>query len=75
MSRAIQALWGIVTYGPFAVPAVAVIAFTMLILTAGDGFYRYPCQDPANWESLECKPPICLRTKNCAEDLTGGAAP
>lgn len=36
-----------------------------------DGFYRYPCQDPANWGALECTPPICTRTGMCATDLTG----
>jgi len=47
----------------------------LFMLAGCDDQFRYPCQDPANWESLECKPPICLRTKNCAEDLTGGTAP
>jgi hypothetical protein len=34
-----------------------------------DGHYRYPCQDPANWESAECKPPICTANGACPEDL------
>lgn len=55
-------------------PAFA-IGIGLVFYFSGDGFYRYPCQDPANWAALECQPPICLRTKNCAEDLTGGAAP
>jgi hypothetical protein len=38
---------------------------------SGDGFYRYPCQDPANWGALECTPPICTRTGMCATSLTG----
>jgi len=42
-----------------------------------DGHYRYPCQDPANWEAAECKPPICTANGACPEDLisqpkTGG---
>jgi hypothetical protein len=40
---------------------------------SGDGFYRYPCQDPVNWTALECTPPICLRTGMCANDLTGAS--
>ena len=40
---------------------------------SGDGFYRYPCQDPENWSALECTPPICLRTRMCATDLTGAS--
>lgn len=34
-----------------------------------DGHFRYPCQDPANWESAECKPPICTVNGACPEDL------
>jgi hypothetical protein len=44
----------------------------VIFYLSGDGFYRYPCQDPVNWEKPECNPPICLRTGNCASDLTGG---
>jgi predicted small lipoprotein YifL len=34
-----------------------------------DGRYRYPCQDPTNWEKAECKPPICTANGACPEDL------
>lgn len=34
-----------------------------------DGHYRYPCQNPANWENVECKPPICTANGACPEDL------
>jgi hypothetical protein len=34
-----------------------------------DGHFRYPCQDPTNWESAECKPPICTSTGTCPVDL------
>jgi hypothetical protein len=54
---------------------VFAVAIGLLFYLSGDGFYRYPCQDPANWDSIECKPPLCLRTKNCSDDLTGGVAP
>jgi predicted small lipoprotein YifL len=33
------------------------------------GFFRYPCQDPKNWETPECKPPICTATQTCPVDL------
>lgn len=49
---------------------IAVLAVVLYL--SGDGFYRYPCQDPINWEKPECNPPICLRTGMCASDLTGG---
>ena len=34
-----------------------------------DGSYRYPCQDPANWETAECKPPLCDVNNTCPADL------
>lgn len=34
-----------------------------------DGHYRYPCQDPDNWESKECKPPVCTVSGTCPEVL------
>ena len=38
---------------------------------SGDGRYRYPCQDPDNWQNAECQPPICTATKQCPQDLLG----
>ena len=35
------------------------------------GGYRYPCQDPANWEIAECNPPICEPSGTCSRDLVG----
>jgi hypothetical protein len=31
--------------------------------------YRYPCQDPENWENKECKKPYCSANGTCPEDL------
>jgi hypothetical protein len=47
------------------------LAFIGLLLTGCnyDGSYRYPCQDPANWESAECKPPLCDVNNICPTDL------
>ena len=39
-----------------------------LAIFGGDRF-RYPCQDPANWGSAECKAPVCSVTKTCPEDI------
>jgi len=36
---------------------------------AGDGHYRYPCQDPANFASEECMPPVCEANGTCPEYL------
>lgn len=34
--------------------------------------FRYPCQDPANWDSLHCKPPLCDVTRTCPEHIFKG---
>ncbi len=51
------------------------LALTLVCLSlTGCGYqgqYRYPCQDPANWEKAECKPPICEVAGTCPEDLVG----
>lgn len=48
------------------------IFLTALLSGCGyDGHFRYPCQDPLNWETAECKPPICTTNGACPEDLVG----
>lgn len=51
-------------------------AFCMGLLSGcgHDGGYRYPCQDPTNWESADCKPPICTASGTCPEDIYGSVA-
>ena len=34
--------------------------------------YRYPCQDPANWESPDCLPPNCEAFGICTKDVMRG---
>jgi hypothetical protein len=36
-----------------------------------DGSYRYSCQDPANWGTKECEPPLCEVDGNCTKTLLG----
>jgi hypothetical protein len=43
----------------------------LLVGCGYDGHYRYPCQDPINWDTPECKPPICTVNGACPEDLVG----
>ena len=31
--------------------------------------FRYPCQDPSNWDKDFCKPPICDVTRTCPEHI------
>ena len=55
------------------ITAIALSGLLMLSLTGCgyQGFYRYPCQDPANWEKAECNPPICEATGTCTKDVIG----
>lgn len=38
---------------------------------SGDRF-RYPCQDPNNWDKEFCKPPLCDVTRTCPEHIFKG---
>ena len=40
-----------------------------LLVACGER-YRYPCQDPENWNSQQCKKPYCSANGTCPEDLT-----
>jgi len=43
----------------------------VLAYFSGDRF-RYPCQDPANWDKDFCKMPICDVTRTCPEHIFKG---
>jgi hypothetical protein len=34
--------------------------------------YRYPCQNPANWDKDFCKMPLCDVTRTCPEHIFKG---
>jgi hypothetical protein len=42
-----------------------------LAVFSGDRF-RYPCQDPANWDKDMCKFPVCDVTRTCPEHIFKG---
>ena len=42
-----------------------------LAMCGGDKF-RYPCQDPANWDKDFCKMPLCDVTRTCPEHIFKG---
>jgi hypothetical protein len=50
---------------------LSLIALLCLALSSCsyDGSYRYPCQDPANWDSADCKPPICTASDTCTSNM------
>jgi hypothetical protein len=34
--------------------------------------FRYPCQDPGNWEKEICQKPLCDVTRTCVEHVFKG---
>lgn len=42
-----------------------------LAMCSGDR-YRYPCQDPNNWEKDICKMPLCDVNRTCPEHIFKG---
>jgi hypothetical protein len=52
--------------------AIALLTLPLaLAFCGGDGF-RYPCQDPDNWEKDICKLPKCDVTRTCPEHIFKG---
>jgi hypothetical protein len=45
------------------------ILMALLVTGCLEDRFRYPCQDPTNWNNPECKPPICTATGTCPEQL------
>ena len=50
---------------PYALIAIAATVFLM----SGDGRYRYPCQDPLNFDNPSCSPPACIASETCTDML------
>jgi len=51
--------------------ALLIAAPVALAVFGGDRF-RYPCQDPSNWDKDICKPPVCEVTRTCPEHIFKG---
>lgn len=51
-----------------------ILAGVLAVLLTSCGYqgqYRYLCQEPSNWETPECKPPVCSVAGTCPVDLVG----
>jgi hypothetical protein len=48
------------------------IALPLALAIFGGDRFRYPCQDPANWDKDFCKMPICDVTRTCPEHIFKG---
>ena len=42
----------------------------LILLSGCEERYRYPCQNPENWDNKYCKKPYCSANGTCPEDLT-----
>lgn len=51
--------------------AVLIVLPIGLAMFGGDKF-RYPCQDPANWDTPQCQKPQCDVTRTCPEHIFKG---
>lgn len=49
--------------------ALLMIALVASVFYFGEDRYRYPCQNPRNWDLKECKPPICTIEGTCPDKL------
>lgn len=48
-----------------------ILLLSILLLAGCEGHYRYPCQDPANWDKKECNNEICKAEGTCTSDVLG----
>jgi hypothetical protein len=47
-----------------------IISSFLALLVGCDERYRYPCQNPDNWNEAYCKKPFCSANGTCPEDMT-----
>lgn len=48
------------------------IALPVALAFFGEDRFRYPCQDPRNWDKDYCKMPLCDVTRTCPEHIFKG---
>ena len=52
--------------------AIILLLFPLALAFCGKDSFRYPCQDPDNWEKDFCKPPKCDVTRTWPEHIVKG---
>jgi hypothetical protein len=52
--------------------AIGLILLPLTLAFFGGDRFRYPCQDPDNWEKDFCKMPKCDVTRTCPEHIFKG---
>ena len=48
------------------------LLFPLLLGYCSQERFRYPCQDPTNWDKDICKMPLCDVTRTCPEHIFKG---
>lgn len=51
---------------------VLLLLFPLGLAMCSKEEFRYPCQDPANWDKDMCKMPQCDVTRTCPEHIFKG---
>jgi len=51
------------------VKALAILALPVFIASGCEQKYRYPCQDPKNWETPACSKPLCEVHRDCPSHI------
>jgi hypothetical protein len=51
---------------------LGLIFLPILIVAGCDERFRYPCQNPDNWDKAFCKMPACDVTRTCPEHIFKG---
>ena len=49
--------------------SLLLLLMPVIFLAGCDSRYRYPCQDPTNWDQQICKKPYCSADGTCPDDL------
>jgi hypothetical protein len=48
------------------------ILLPIVLAAFGEDRFRYPCQNPANWDKDICQKPLCEVTRTCPEHIFKG---
>ena len=56
----------------FARYLILLLFFPLALGMCSSERFRYPCQDPANWDKEICQKPLCDVTRSCPEHIFKG---
>lgn len=51
---------------------ILLLAFPLGLAYCSGDRYRYPCQDPKNWDKEFCQKPLCDVNRTCPEHIFKG---